>query len=367
MSNVPPGYNRLKLHETPDVRDIDLTVSDEAIAKIGDYLPAFIGNRPKGRHDSSFDQEPQKQSDLVEVAPEMPTSQPQLPAASLQPALSKDSFENLIWEIFRKQDGGVLKQDIQKLKALTKKDYVIRLTHLYLYAKYLLKEDIVPRADVYTILDGAGVRDSNTSTYISQDNGISSDENDTLRLNYDGRQQVQQYISDVFNPDLPDGWLPGSDARPATNRTKKPSKKRNEQHKGVEPDVSKWVSHEVTRTLIDKAPHSTVDAMSIQNQALLALYGIYKAGTEHEVSVTSMAKYLYNAFEVQVDPQAISTAFYKARKGKAPKTSYVNFVEGHGYKITPSGREYIEELLKLKQPKAAPTEVNAGSNGAILQ
>ena len=107
--------------------------------------------------------------------------------------------------------------------------------------------------------------------------------------------------------------------------------------------------------------------MSIQNQALLALYGIYKAGTEHEVPIASMTKYLYAAFEVQVDPQAISTAFYKARKGIIPKTPYVNFVRGHGYKITPSGREYIEELLKLKQPKVAPMEANAGSNGATQQ
>jgi Double zinc ribbon len=58
MNVVPPGYNRLKLHETPDVRDVDLTVSDEAIAKIGDFLPSLVGTRPKGRHDSSVDHQP---------------------------------------------------------------------------------------------------------------------------------------------------------------------------------------------------------------------------------------------------------------------------------------------------------------------
>src|SRR5258708_133692 len=129
MNVVPPGYNRLKLHETPDVREVDLTVSDEAIAKIGDFLPSFIGNRPKGWHDSSVDHQTQKQSDLVEVAPEIPSHHPQLPATSLQPALSRDSSKDPIWEIFRKQDGGALKQDIQKLKAPTKKDYLIRLTY----------------------------------------------------------------------------------------------------------------------------------------------------------------------------------------------------------------------------------------------
>ncbi len=339
MSIVPPGYNRLKLHETPDVRDLDLTVSNEAIAHIGDFLPTLIATRPKGHKDSSVFHQQQERSDLVEVTSEEPSPQPQLPAASSQPTLSKDPSEDLIWEIFRKQDGGALKQDIQKLKAPTKKDYLIRLTYLYLYAKFLLGEDTVPRAEVYPILDIAGVKDGNTANIISQDTGISADGYETLRLNYDGRKQVKQYITDVFNDDLTDGWLPGSDARPATTRTKKPSKKGSDHQ-------------------------STVDAMSIQNQALLALYGIYKAGTEHEVSVTSMSKYLYDAFEVQVDPQAMSTAFYKARKGKAPKTSYVNFVQGHGYKITASGREHIEELLNLKQPKVATTEVNAGSNGA---
>ncbi len=364
MSTVLPGYNRLKLHETPDVRDVDLTVSNEAIAHIGDLLPSLVGTRPKGRNSSLVDQQPQKQSDLVEVAQEIPSPHPQLPAAQLQPALSKDSSKDLIWEIFRKQDGGALKQDIQKLKAATKKDYLIRLIYLYLYAKLQLGEDTVSRAEVYTILDGVGVKDGNTANTISQDAGISTDDHETLRLNYDGRKQVQQYIADVFNSDLTDGWIPGLDARSATNRAKKSSKKSSEQYNSVEVDVARWVSHEVTRTLAGTIPHSTVVNLPILDKAFLALYGIYRAGTEQEVPVASIAKYLYDAFQVQVESQALSTAFYKARQEKTPKTSYVNFVEGHGYKITPSGRNYIEESLNLKQPKITTTEVNAGSNGA---
>ncbi len=37
MNTVPPGYNRLKLHETPDVRDLDLIVHNDAIEHI--YWP----------------------------------------------------------------------------------------------------------------------------------------------------------------------------------------------------------------------------------------------------------------------------------------------------------------------------------------
>src|SRR5260370_15503741 len=36
---APPGYNRLRLHETPDVCDVDLLLSDNAIEQIKDVLP----------------------------------------------------------------------------------------------------------------------------------------------------------------------------------------------------------------------------------------------------------------------------------------------------------------------------------------
>jgi len=225
MDIVPPGYNRLKLHETPDIRDLDLTVSNEAIAHIGDLLPSLVGARPKGHSVSPVDHQSQKQPDLVEVTSEIPTSQTQLPAASLHPDISKDSSMDAIWEIFRKQDGGALKQDIYKLKAATKKDYAIRLIYLYLYAKLQLGENTVPRAEIYAILDSVSLKDGNTAHIIGQAAGISSDENEALWLNHDGREQVQQYIADVFNHELTDNWYPGMDSRSVSNRIKNQVKK----------------------------------------------------------------------------------------------------------------------------------------------
>lgn len=368
MNTVPPGYNRLKLHETPDVREVDLTMSDQAIAHIGDLLPTLIGNRPKGRHDSSVDHQTQKQSDLVEVTSEIPAHplQPQLPAAPLPPVVIKDFSKDIIWEIFRKQDGGLLKQDIQKLKATSKKDYTVRLVYLYLYAKLQLGEDTVSRTEIYTILDSVGLKDGNTANYINQATGISSDSNETLRLNYDGRSQVQQYITDAFNSELTDGWYPGLDTRSATSRIKKPSKKHTEQYNNdaADADITKWTSHEETKALVSVIPHNTIVNLSVFEQALLALYGIYKAGTEKEVSIASIVKYLYEAFQVQLKSSTISKTFFRIREDKTSKmSSFVNFREKHGYRITPSGRQHIEDLLVVKQPHLTTVDVNVGTNG----
>ena len=362
-STVPPGYNRLKLHETPDVRDVDLTVSNEAIANIGDYLPSLIGNRPKGRHDSSMDHQPPKQPDLVEVTSEIPTPQPQLPAAVSRPVSAENSPDQGIWQIFRNNEGR-LTQERLDLKAASKRDYIIRLAFLYIYARWLLNEEKVPRDDVFKILDEAGVKDTNRSKYIAA-SGIRSDENETLRLSLEGRNRAQQYIVEVLDAHGAEGWLPNQQARPTSSRVKKSNKKSSEQHISVDADVTKWVSHEETKVLVSAIPHSIVDNLSTFNKALLALYGIYKADTEQEVPVASIVKYLYKAFKVQVKAQTVSKKFYDERKEKTSKASFVTFVEGQGYQITPSGREHIENLLNLKQPQLATTEGNVRSNGAV--
>jgi Predicted amidophosphoribosyltransferases len=97
---VPSGYNQLKLHETPEVRDIDLVLSNESIQHIGDLFPALFAAHLKGRCSNHTDQQTQ-QPDVVEIMPNA-SSQPQLPAAVPQPAnTSNDPQENFIWKILK--------------------------------------------------------------------------------------------------------------------------------------------------------------------------------------------------------------------------------------------------------------------------
>jgi len=348
IGSVPPGYNRFKLHETPELRDFDLTISNEAIAHLGDLLPSLVGTRPKGHNSSSVNNQPQKQSDLVEVITETISPSPQLLAASSQPTLEKNTSKDLIWEIFRRQDGGGLMQDISNLKASSKRDYTMRLVYLYLYANMQRDENNASRNEIYTFLDHAGLKDSNTSTYISQAHGISS-EDGMLRLTYEGRKQAEQYIADVFNPDLADSWPSGTDTRATNTRIKKTSKKSSEQHSIIDANIASWVSHPKSKELVDALEHGGIVPLSLVEKALLALYSIYRTGYEQEVPLASIIKYLYDAFEVPMQSNSLSHALYVLRDEKTAKASYVNFRDGQGYKITPSGRKYIEDLLKLKQ------------------
>ena len=368
MSVVPPGYNRLKFHEAyaADVRDLDLTVSDHAItqigAYIGDLMPSLMGTHLKGQKGSAVDHHSQKQPDTVEVSSDTPPPQPQLPAA-LHSKSSEHSPEQGIWDIFLKTGDGGLKQDIPTLKANSKRDYTIRLVYLFLYAKLLLGEESVSRTDVYTMLDDVGLKDGNTANNISLAKGISSDGNETLRLNFGGRQAAQQYIKDVFNPDLTDVWYPGADIRSSSTRGKKQNKKSADQQNTVDADVARWALQEGSNALVDKVQHEKVSGLPIMDKLLLALYGISEAGIKREVPVAAIIKYLYKAFKIEVKSNSVSKKIYEERRGKTTKASYFTY-DGHGYEITPSGRNYIENLLNLKKPQFTTSDINASSNGA---
>lgn len=358
MSTVPPGYNIFNLHETPDVRDLGVVVSDVAIAHIGDFLPYLTGNRPKGYHHSSaVNHLSDEQTDLLEVPSPASSFQPQLPSASSQHDLSVGSPEVLIWEIFTKEDGGALKLDITSLKASGKWDYIMRLVYLYLYAKIQLKEDKTSRTEVYALLENLGLLDANNiSRSISKAQGISSNEDGTLRLNYEGRKQAQEYITEVFNNDLPVGWLPSSDARPASNRTKKPAKKSGERRNDVDTNIQEWVTHNASQSLIKAIPHNNIVSLSTQEKGLLSLYTLNKVGIEKEVPISLIKEFLYEAFKIDVLEDTLRKALDRA--GEA-KRSFVNYRKGQGYRITPSGCDYLEEKLKLKQPQNATAVVNA--------
>ena len=359
ISSIQPGYNHLKFHETSDGRDLDFMFSNEAIASIGDSLLSFIGTRPKGNNGSSVEHQQRNQSDLVEVSSEVTSLQPQLPAASSQSTLPKDSPEESIWEVFRKEEGGVLKLDITSLKASSKWDYIMRSVHLYLYAKMQLKEDKISRPEVYAFLDNIGLKDANhISQYINKAQGISSNEDGTLRLNYEGRKQAQQYIVDIFNDKLVDNWPTSSDTRPSSNRTRKAIKKNEEHHNNIETNIQEWVSHHASQSLVKAISYNNIVSLSSQEKGLLCLYTLNKAGIEKEVPISLIPEFLYKAYNIQISEDNLRRSLDRANEAKR---SFVNYRKGQGYRITPSGCEYIENKLKLKQPQDITAEINTRS------
>ena len=356
--SVPPGYNRLKMHETPEVRDLDLIVSNDAIEHIRDFFPPLVGNRPLGQRSSTLDHQTQQQSDLVEVASEKPPIPHQLPVASSHPVASHVEG---IWEIIRNQDGR-LTQEKDDLKATNKRDYIIRLAYLYMYARYRIGDEKVPREDVFKILDEAGVKDTHRSTYINE-SGIRSDENETLRLTLDGRVRAQQYIAEVLDSQLPEGWPKGAETYSANNRAKKQAKKGSEQRSNIDTVLAGWVSHEMTKELARTASHSTLDTMTVLDRSLFALYCLDMIGVTAEVQLTQITRYLFEAFQIQVAPTSLPKALSKAVENKP---AYATYRKGSGYRITSSGKEYVEKQLKNKQAEFINPKTAEVSGAASL-
>ncbi len=329
--SAPPGYSRLKWHETPEVLDVDWLVANDVIEHIRDCFPILGNHQFSKRAKNAADHELQ-QTELVEVIQETPTVRPQLPAASLQTTVSQEG----IWEIFRNREGR-LTQERRDLKATNKKDYVIRLAHLYLYARYQLGDEKAPRDDVFKILDESGFKDTHRSTYILE-SGIRPGENETLYLTLDGRDRAYKFLTEALDPNLPVGWPDGVESRSANNRTKKPIKK-----DGDDAVITEWTSHPATAELAKLVPHSAIDTMSEQNRALFALYCLHKVGITKEVPPSRISLYLYKAFKIP----SSTTNFPRAlAKSVTNKPALAIHRKSYGYLITDSGIEHVEKLLQ---------------------
>lgn len=338
VPSVLPGYSRLKIHETPDVRDLDLVVANEAIEHIKDFFPPLAGNRSLGQFKRPLDHQTQ-QTDLVEVTSEVSSSPPQLPVAKSIHPLSEHTAEQRIWEIFKERDGKLV-QEIIDLKATSKKDYIIRLVSLYLYAQESRGEEKVLRKELSKILDEANVKDTNFSVYINK-SGIRR-ENETLRLTSEARSRTQQYISAILDPNEPKGWLP-SDPTPSTNgRTKKSAKRGSERHSESDVLVTEWTSCEKTQELNKKFPQSITGKFSVEDKALFGLYCLDKAGVIAEIQPIQLSRYLYSAFQLNVRSDGI-----RFKNALAKKPPYVARPEGSAtYRITASGITHVEQLLQ---------------------
>lgn len=336
---VLPGYSRLKIHETPEVRDLDLVVANEAIEHIKDFFPSLAGGRPLGQFKSTVNS--QAQLPLVEVDVETPSLQPQLPAAQTPHLSAKHSTNQKIWEVFRERDGKLV-QEMLKLKASSKRDYVIRLASLYLYAQECRGEERVPRDEIFRILDEAGVKDTNTSTYIYGSGIRLDEETETVRLTLEARIKAQQYLTDIFDSDVPDGWYPRSPTRSANGHAKKPAKRGSERHSGSDALVAEWVALPKTQELNQKYSQTITGKFSAENKALFGLYCLDKAGVTTEVQPTLLSKYLYSAFQLKVPPDGIR---FRGALRKIP-AHVVRKEESAGYRITPSGITHMEQLLQ---------------------
>jgi hypothetical protein len=274
--------------------------------------------------------------------------------SSVQPPNESESGKDRLAKVFEFVGEQISLID-PRLKATSKLDYGKRLTCLLLFAHQHEGRNRLSRATVVEVLRSASVYDSNILSWIRRTSDLVHDDS-SIGLSVPGREFVRKILDELAGEGSNDGWMPTSQPQ-----------RRNRQTEGARNAGSPDASNK-TRQAKSGSPHSPVHLVkgwvagwkahgldlnvyaSIENKpasdkGIVGLWAVRIAtddGTK-KVSPYQLAKFLYEAFEIQVDGRALDRALASAAKsGKR-----VIRPDDHPvlYQVTPAGAEYAAELV----------------------
>lgn len=151
-----------------------------------------------------IDVEADDEGDVKVVTPEPPQQKPNAAA------LPQSSDEAKLREIFRVTEDKELKVINTRLKQTLKKDFVERLSVLFLYGHELLTQrESVPRADLNKVLTDTKVLDPNARTWL-RNNDLLSPDGDSISLSVPGREFAQEVLRQYADPNFETKWTIGS-------------------------------------------------------------------------------------------------------------------------------------------------------------
>jgi hypothetical protein len=270
-------------------------------------------------------------------------------------------LERIFWS-----EGNQLRLREPRLKGHSKLDTARRLTYLFLYAHTQLGRHKVPLADLFAVLDEAGVDDRNTRAWIRRSSEVWPD-GEMIGLRPAGEEKAEAALADFLSPERPDGWTadtakaraPRSAPRRAeAGKDKAKPTPRTTRGRSTPTTVSKWVTAWKQLDLPVHG-HAVLKSRTPLDQGILGLWAIHEAIGDPGKVVTSksLAKFLLEAFVIKVDSRKLDRAFDKDNNDKVLK------VGGTRYQITPTGIAYAREMAGLPSEslRAVPTSTTPTS------
>jgi hypothetical protein len=352
---VPPGYNRLAVHEKNDSYsyDADFVFSDvfgqqtgasQVISQLGGFGERASPSRPIPQRTSRTPSvvEFTEQPAVPQLAPGPDSAAPFSTEATASKSSTMSAEERAIRTVYAEHDGKLTLQ-LSDLKAASQTDYTLRLAHMFIFARQILfGEQSTLRAEVYDVAGFANLPHDNVAAYLSRDSAIAkAGSGDALSLNLSGLEHARKCLMEIIDPAVPPGkWTPSAEARVAP-RTRKAGKRGDAQ---LDDDQMAAIKdHPETQTLVTDIPHERIAELSVLDKTIVALYGLKKAGREEEVYYGVIAQYLYSVFHVKVHVDAIRSSL---RTAMSNHSIYVVHKEKEGYRITPSGENHVEALRR---------------------
>ena len=223
-ANVAAPRNTLTYHEDRNSRSFEASLTDPAMQGLGDVLGEFFVQRGTVRtapQTARFN----RQAEIL--APQALLDATQLPRADemseAPPAVDETAAEKLkLRKIFLCKCQSFELSD-NRLKADSARDYVRRLTYLFIYAHEVYGHPHPTEASVRAILQSAKSWDAsgNANTWLKKRIGIAVENEDQLKLTAPGREGAIATLKDALDANIADSWNPDKSAPKQRNARKK--------------------------------------------------------------------------------------------------------------------------------------------------
>lgn len=211
-------HNVIEFSEDAKSRHFRAEVSDTAINSVSQPLALFLGsrigkqvNRSQRQANNADEVAANGADDLREYEDDSPR------VIEGAKTLSVDADLEVLRRIFRRTNDNKLKLSDSRLKQDSQRDFVKRLTILFLYAHELEGQEAVLRIDLNAALSDAKVYDGNARTWIHNTDLIDQDGN-SVRLALPGRDYARKALNDYLDPQIESTWSVESKSRRRTGK-----------------------------------------------------------------------------------------------------------------------------------------------------
>lgn len=355
------ALNSIRFKETDKERTFDANLTDHAVSEVSQALGQFMAiDLRQGARKRQIVTLP-NENIITQPPTELPLLQldDNRSAAERQPeqvtidqssqALKHDSDDDKLRRVFR-YDGAQIRLDETRLKAISKRDAVRRVTFLFLYAHDLKGHYQIERSALNKVLQDASLYDSNARAWIKTCTDLTI-ENEKITIRLTGKEQAKQILNEVLDPNVPNEWtlgtrstrsrttqsINGDEAQEADSTTKHTQKKRG----GPSRKVTEWIKVWKEKGNQPHANHLKLKDRGLLDQGIVGLWAIRTTVGDNKgkvVSRSDLAQFIYEAFEIKVAERSLE----RSLKGNK---DYVIHVGGIRYQISPAGISYAQGIM----------------------
>jgi len=315
------------------------TVAGNVVETFAQLLPVNSYSSRKALPNFNSDTEQIEDIQNVEVieSNNIPSGKP------IYPKIQNDLSD--LEKIFKNKDGNISIYDT-RIKASSRKDFIARITMLFLYYKESKGVYEVSRTEVNNILQSEKLYDGSFRSWLSQSRTLIDNKQNYLELRPEGKELAIKYLSDFLDSSIPNNWdLKNSGKRSSSSKDE--SKESSTVSNGKSKAAKKSLSYQIIQTLNLKpsGKKSLIDFVSEFNAKnnfeynLLFVYYLEKVLNEKNISLNHLYT-CYKELGLKVPNIYQSIADTKSRKG------WIDTKDMNNLNVPIAGENYLEHDMK---------------------